>query len=79
MQCPTISFDYFYTKAGEPSQEPDALITLVMVGNKTGFWGCVPVNSKSRFDLATKEVIAFAQTLGYSSVPLRCDNEPLAL
>eukprot|EP00435_Cladocopium_sp_Y103_P012149 s5547_g3.t1 len=37
------------------------------------------MNSKNQFDLATKEVIAFCQTLGYSSVQLRCDNEPSVL
>ena len=37
------------------------------------------MNAKSQFDLATKEVIAFIQTLGYSNVQLRCDNEPSAL
>ena len=50
-----------------------------MVDNKTGYLGCVPMNAKSQFDLATKEVIAFIQTLGYSNVQLRCDNEPSAL
>ena len=78
-ECPTVSFDYFFTKAGESSQAPDSLITLVMVDNKTGYLGCVPMNAKSQFDLATKEVIAFIQTLGYSNVQLRCDNEPSAL
>ena len=77
--CPTISFDYFYTKVGESSQEPDALIALVLVDSKTGFFGCVPMNSKAQFDLATKEVIAFCQTLGYNDVMLRCDNEPSVL
>ena len=54
------------TKAGEASQEPDALVALVMVDSKTGYLGCVPMNSKAQFDLATKEVIAFCQTLGYN-------------
>eukprot|EP00435_Cladocopium_sp_Y103_P028418 s2167_g7.t1 len=61
--CPTISFDYFYTKAGEQSQEPDALVALILVDSKTGYLGCVPMNSKGQFDLATKEIIAFCQTL----------------
>eukprot|EP00435_Cladocopium_sp_Y103_P039736 s2263_g10.t1 len=74
--CPTISFDYFYTKAGEQSQDPDALVALVLVDSKTGYLGCVPMNSKAQFDLATKEIIAFCQTLGYNKVMLRCDNEP---
>ena len=37
------------------------------------------MNSKAQFDLATKEVIAFCQTLGYNDVMLRCDNEPSVL
>ena len=74
--CPTISF---YTKAGESSQEPDALIALVLVDSKTGYLGCVPMNSKAQFDLATKEVIAFFRTLAYNDVMLRCDNEPSVL
>ena len=77
--CPTISFDYFYTKAGEDSQDPDALVALVLCDSKTGYLGCVPMNSKNQFDLATKEVIAFCQTLGYNDVMLRCDNEPTVL
>ena len=77
--CPTVSFDYFYTKAGEDSQDPDALVALVLCDSKTGYLGCVPMNRKNQFDLATKEVIAFCQTLGYSDVMLRCDNEPTVL
>ena len=77
--CPTVSFDYFYTKAGEDSQDPDALVALVLCDSKTGYLWCVPMNSKNQFDLATKEVIAFWQTLGYSDVMLRCDNEPTVL
>eukprot|EP00435_Cladocopium_sp_Y103_P022455 s491_g5.t1 len=74
--CPTISFDYFYTKAGEQRQDPDALVALILVDSKTGYLGCVPMSSKAQFDLATKEIIAFCQTLGYNKVMLRCDNEP---
>ena len=77
--CTTVSFDYCYTKAGEASQEPDALVALVMVDSKTGYLGCVPMNSKNQFDFATKEIIAFCQTLGYDDVMLRCDNEPSVL
>ena len=47
-----------------------------MIDNKTGYLGVVPLSSKSQFDLLTKELIAFTSTLGYSSVQLRCDNEP---
>ena len=63
-ELPTISFDYFYTKAGEVSQEPDALLTLVMVDNKTGYLGCVPMNSKNQFDLATKRDHSFWSNFG---------------
>lgn len=76
---PTISFDYFVTKAGESSADPDSVISLVLVDSKTGFLGCVPMNSKAQFVLATKEVIVFCQTLGYNYVMLRCDNEPPVL
>ena len=61
------------------STDPDSVIALVMVDSKTGFLGCVPMNSKAQFDLATKELIAFCQTLGYNEVMLRCDNEPSVL
>lgn len=71
--------DYFVTKAGEGSADPDSVISLVLVDSKTGFLGCVPMNSKAQFDLATKEVIVFCQTLGYNYVMLRCDNEPPVL
>lgn len=77
--CPTISFDYCYTKAGESTRDADALLALVLVDSKTGYLGCVPLNSKAQVDLATKEIIAFCQTLGYSQVMLRCDNEPSIL
>lgn len=77
--CPTISFDYCYTKAGESTRDADALLALVLVDSKTGYLGCVPLNSKAQVDLATKEIIAFCQTLGYSQVMLRCDNKPSIL
>ena len=51
----------------------------VLCDSKIGYLGCVPMNSKNQFDLATKEVIAFCQTLGYNDVMLRCDNEPTVL
>ena len=47
--------------------------------SKTGYLGCVPLSSKAQVDLATKEIIAFWQTLGYNQVMLRCDNEPSIL
>ena len=39
----------------------------------------MPLSSKAQVDLATKEIIAFCQTLGYNQVMLRCDNEPSIL
>jgi hypothetical protein len=74
--CPVISFDFFYTKAGESVKDEETLVAMVMIDNKTGYLGVVPLSSKSQFDLLTKELIAFTSTLGYSSVQLRCDNEP---
>ena len=76
---PAIFSDYFFTKAGESSIDRDAVISLALVDSRTGFLGCVPMNSKAQFDLATKELIAFCQTLGYNEVMLRCDNEPSVL
>lgn len=77
---PTISFDHFFTKAGESSTDTDAVISLVLVDSRTGFLGCMPMNGKAQFDLATKEVIAFChQTSGYNDVMWRCDNEPSVL
>ena len=74
--CPVISFDFFYTKAGENVKEEETLVAMVMIDNKTGYLGVVPLSSKAQFDLLTKELIAFTSTLGYSSIQLRCDNEP---
>ena len=71
-----ISFDFFYTKAGENVKEEETLVAMVMIDKKTGYLGVVPLNSKAQFDLLTKELIAFTSTLGYSSIQLRCDNEP---
>ena len=51
-----ISFDFFYTKAGESVKDEETLVAMVMIDNKTGYLGVVP--------------------LGYSSIQLRCDNEP---
>ena len=76
---PAISFDYFFTKAGEDSQDPDALISLVLVDGTTGFLGCVPMSSKAQPDLAPKGIIAFCPTLGWNDVMFRCDSEPSVL
>ena len=74
--CPVISFDFFYTKAGESVKDEETLVAMVMIDNKTGYLGVVPLSSKAQFDLLTKELIAFTSFLGYSSIQLRCDNEP---
>ena len=74
--CPVISFDFFYTKAGENVKEEETLVAMVMIDNKTGYLGVVPLSFKAQFDLLTKELIAFTSALGYSSIQLRCDNEP---
>ena len=74
--CLVISFDFFYAKAGENVKEEETLVAMVMIDNKTGYLGVVPLSSKAQFDLLTKELIAFTSTLDYSSIQLRCDNEP---
>jgi len=51
---PAIFCDYFFTKAGESSIDRDAVISLALVDSRTGFLGCVPMNGKAQFDLATK-------------------------
>ena len=72
--CPVISFDFFYTKAGESVEDEETLVAMVMINN-TGYLGVVPLSSKAQLDLLTKELIAFTSTLCYSSVQLRCDSE----
>ena len=79
---PTISFDYFYTKANGESakaEEPNAIIALVVICSQTGFVKCIPLGTKNQMDHMNREVIQFTQMLGHTDVVLRCDNEPSIL
>ena len=80
---PTISFDFFYTKADgqeEPDENtPDTVLALIMVCSQTSYTSCVPLQGKNQLDLMNRELIQFAQRLGHSEIVLRCDNEPAIL
>ena len=79
---PTISFDYFYTKAnGEAAtaQDPNTIIALVVVCSQTSFVKSIPLESKNQMEHMNREVIQFIQMLGHTDVFLRCDNEPSIL
>ena len=79
---PTISFDFFYTKAdGEAPGEdaPDTILALIMVCSQTSYVACVPLQGKSQLDLINRELVQFAQRLGHGEVIFRCDNEPAIL
>ena len=74
---PVVWFDFFYTKAGDEAvKDEDTLVAMIMVDNKSGYLGVVPLNSKAQFDLLTEELVAFCALLGYYEVELRSDNEP---
>ena len=77
--APTISFDYCYTRAvaqGENPRDIDAVVALVVVDSNTNYLRCIPLKSKTQYDLMVKEIISFTQTLGHSEVVYMCDNEP---
>ena len=80
---PTVSFDFFYTKADgdeEPDETtPDTVLALVMVCSQTGYVACVPLQNKNQLDLMNRELVQFVQRLGHSECNLRCDNEPAIL
>ena len=66
---PVVSFGFFYTKAGDETvKDEDTLVAMIMVENKGGYLGVVPLNSKAQFDLLTKELVAFCALLGYNEV-----------
>ena len=46
-----------------------------MVDSQTGAVGCVPLPSKGQIKLATSEVMAFTQGLGYHSVCFHTANQ----
>ena len=65
---PVISFGFCTTKSlGDDSAEESvpASLWMVMVDSQTGAVGCVPLPSKGQIKLATSEVMAFTQGLGY--------------
>eukprot|EP00435_Cladocopium_sp_Y103_P044674 s1582_g12.t1 len=80
---PTVSFDFFYTKADgdeEPDETtPDTVLSLVIVCSQTGYTACVPLQHKNQLDLMNRELVQFVQRLGHSECNLRCDNEPAIL
>ena len=53
-----------------------ASLWMVMVESQTGAVGCVPLRGKGQIKLATSEVMACTQGLGYHSVCFHIDNEP---
>ena len=79
---PTISFDYFFTKAdGQTGKEgdSDSITSLVVVDSHTMFVTAIPLEGKAQLDHANRELIKFIQMLGYGEVILHCDNEPSIL
>ena len=76
---PTISFDFCYTKAlgeGEAERDVGAAMWMVMTDSHSGYLGCCPLKGKSQVKLATHELMAFTQSLGYTTVCFSSDNEP---
>lgn len=76
---PTISFDFCYTKAlgdGEAERDVNAAMWMVMADSHSGYLGCCSLKGKSQIKLATHELMAFTQSLGYTTVCFSSDNEP---
>ena len=84
---PCISFDLFYTskKLKEPmvavgeKDELNKLVCLAIVDSMTGAVSAVPLLNKGDSKMMAKEIVRFVQWLGYSSLSLRCDQEPTTL
>ena len=75
---PVISFGFCTTKslADDSAEESvPASLWMVMVDSQTGAVGCVPLPSKGQIKLATSEVMAFTQGLGYHSVCFHTANQ----
>ena len=56
-EVPTISFDFFYTKAnGEEADEttPDTILAMILTCSQTGFISCVPLRSKNQLDVMNR-------------------------
>ena len=83
----TVSFDFCFTGKradGEvlgpvPQGDKAKLTCLVMTDSKTRAVQAVPVFNKGDIKFMSKEVCRFVQFLGYSTVALRCDQEPTML
>ena len=76
----TVSFDFCFTKSlAEKDKEADVSFStwLVMNESHSGSLGCCPLRGKGQIKLATHEVMAFTQSLGYSAVCFSTDNEPI--
>ena len=83
----TVSFDFCFTGKradGEvlgpvPQSDKIKLTCLAMTDSKTRAVQAVPVFNKGDIKFMSKEVCRFVQFLGYSTVALRCDQEPTML
>ena len=83
----TVSFGFCFTGKradGEvlgpvPQGDKTKLTCLVMTDSKTRAVQAVPVFNKGDIKLMSKEVCRFVQFLCYSTVALRCDQEPTLL
>ncbi len=76
---PTISFDFCFTKALEEADKEGDVVSstwLVMADSHSGYLGCCPLRGKGQIKLATHEIMAFTQSLGYSAVCFSTDKEP---
>ena len=74
-----MSFDFCFTKALEGDEKESDVSSstwLVMADSHSGYLGCCPLRGKGQIKLATHEVMAFTQSLGYSAVCFSTDNEP---
>ena len=76
---PPISFDFCYTKAlgdGEAERDVNAAMWMVVADSHSGYLGCCPLKGKGQIKLATHELMAFTQSLGYTTVCFSSDNQP---
>ena len=86
-EYPCISFDLCYTgkrvdnALGDVSAEGphEKLICLVMNDSQTGATGAVPIFHKADLKLMAKSIVKFVHQLSYTTVGLRCDQEPAML
>ncbi len=84
---PTISFDLFYTGkrtkesalSEVPAGEKEKTICLAVVDSFSRSVHAIPVYNKADARLMAKEICRFISYLGYSTLVLRCDQEPTML